>query len=95
MSPTVQRIPVFTVDGQRLFREGITLGLSRYQDIEIICGCASTFVVLLSIDDPFETGIDIRRMIATRFPKTAVITLTSNPSDDKLLQAIKGGAVVI
>ena len=104
MRPAVQRITVFIVDGQRLFREGITLGLSHYQDIEVIGGCASTFdvsslikalspnIVLLSIDDPFLTGIDIGRMIATRFPETAVIALTSNPADDKLLQAIKAGA---
>ena len=104
MIPLERKITVFIVDGQRLFREGLTLGLSRYQDIEITGGCASTFdvsslimafspkVVLLSIDDTFQTGIDVGRMIATRFPDTAVITLTSNPTDDKLSQAIKAGA---
>lgn len=98
------KITVFIVDSQRLFRDGITLGLSQYRDIEITGGCDCTFdvssiittfsprVILLSIDDPFQTGIDIGRMIAIRFPETSVIALTSNPSEDKFLQAIKVGA---
>jgi len=102
--PGVQKITVFIVDGQLLFREGIALGLSKYQDIEIMGGCAFTFdvaslitafsprVVLLSIDDPFQTGTDVGRMIATRFPETSVIALTSNPNDEKFLLALKTGA---
>ncbi len=102
--PVAQKITVFIIDGQLLFREGITLGLTQYQDIEILGGCAFTFdvaslitafspkVVLLSIDDPFQTGIDIGRMIATRFTETSVIALTSNPTDDKFMQALKTGA---
>jgi len=92
------------MDGQRLFREGLTLGLSRFQDIEITGGCSTSYdisslimafspkIVLLSIDDTFQMGIGIGRMITTRFPDTSVITLTSNPTDEKLSQAIKAGA---
>ena len=101
----MDRITVFIVDRQTLFRDGIAHGLSTYQDIEVVGGCASTDdalglieafapnVVLLSVDDTFQRGLDLGRQIATRCPVSGVIALTSNADDDQLFQAIKGGVV--
>jgi DNA-binding NarL/FixJ family response regulator len=101
----VDKTTVFIVDKQTLFREGIAHGLSAYHDIEIAGGCASADdalglieafspnVVLLSIDEPFQRGLDLGRQIAIRCPGTSVIALASNPDDDQLFQAIKGGVV--
>jgi len=99
----MERITVFIVERQTLLREGIAHGLSVFQDIEVEGGCASTDdalslieafspnVVLLSVDDPFQRGLDLGRQITTRCPGSAVIALASNPDDDQLFQAIKGG----
>jgi len=101
----MEKITVFIVDKQTFLREGIAHGLSLYQDIEVVGGCAPTDdalslieafspnVVLLSVDEPFQRGLDLGRQIATRCPGTAVIALASNPDDDQLFQAIKGGIV--
>lgn len=101
----MDRISVFIVDRQALFRDGIAHGLAIYRDIEVVGGCASTDdalglieafapnVVLLSVDDTFQRGLDLGRQIATRCPVAAVVALTSNADDDQLFQAIKGGVV--
>ena len=101
----VERTTVFIVDRQALFRDGVAHGLSIYPDIEVVGGCASSDdalglieafspnVVLLSVDDQFQRGLDLGRQITTRCPGAAVVALTSNAHDDQLFQAIKSGAV--
>jgi len=67
----MEKITVFIVDKQTFLREGIAHGLSLYQDIEVVGGCAPTDdalslieafspnVVLLSVDEPFQRGLDL------------------------------------
>jgi DNA-binding NarL/FixJ family response regulator len=105
MKPAAEKIAVYIVDSQRLFREVATLGLSRYQDIEVTGGCDfsedvqilinvfSPKVVLLSFDDQFQRGLDLVRQITTGCPVAEVVALSSNTNDAQLFQAIKSGLV--
>jgi DNA-binding NarL/FixJ family response regulator len=105
MKPAAEKIAVYIVDSQRLFREVATLGLSRYQDIEVTGGCDlskdvqilievfSPKVVLLSVDDHFQRGLDLGRQITTGCPVVDVVALSSNTNDAQLFQAIKSGLV--
>jgi DNA-binding NtrC family response regulator len=105
MKPAVEKLAVYIVDSQRLFREIATLGLTHYQDIEVTGGCDfsedvkvlidvfSPKVVLLSVDDHFERGLDLGRKITTGCPVVDVVALSSNANDAQLFQAIKSGLV--
>jgi DNA-binding NarL/FixJ family response regulator len=101
----VDKITVFVVDRQALYRQGIKQGLSASKDIEVVGDCApgpeavtlieafSPNVALLDVDLPLLRGLDLGRQITTRCPRVAVMALTSYPDDDQLFQAIKSGAV--
>jgi DNA-binding NarL/FixJ family response regulator len=101
----VERITVFVVDRQALYRQGIRQGLSAHKDIDVVGDCApgaealalieafNPNVALLDVDLPLLRGLDLGRQITTRCPRVAVMALTSYPDDDQLFQAIKSGAV--
>jgi len=99
------KIGVFIVSQQFLFRQGIEHSLSSMEDIEI-SGTAevnselpSTLdtllpdVALMDIDGPSDGGLTLARRIKQRLPNIGVIVLTSNPSDAQLFQALKAQAV--
>jgi DNA-binding NarL/FixJ family response regulator len=101
----VDRITVFVVDRQTLYRHGIRQGLTASKDIEVVGDCApgpealalveafTPNVVLLDVDLPLLRGLDLGRQITTRCPRVIVVALTASPDDDQLFQAIKSGAV--
>ena len=99
------KIGVFIVSQQFLFRQGIEHSLSGMEDIEV-SGTAevngelpSTLdtllpdVALVDIDGPSDNGITLARRIKQRLPNIGVIVLTSNPNDAQLFQALKAQAV--
>ena len=102
----MEKITVFIVDRQALYRQGIRQGLaSCAKDIEVMGDCApgpealalveafSPNIALIDVDLPLLRGLDLSRQITTRCPRVAVMALTSNPDDDQLFQSIKSGAV--
>lgn len=98
------KIQVFIVTQQFLFRQGIEHSLSGMPDIEISGaaevseGVLSTIdnlppdVALVDIDASSDTGLTLARKIKQRSPNIGVILLTSNPNDVQLFQALKAQA---
>ena len=97
----MDKIQVFIISQQFLFRQGIEHSLSHVKDL-IISGAAevndevlSTIdtlppdVALVDIDGSSDNGLTLARRIRQRSPSIAVIVLTSNPSDAQLFQALK------
>jgi len=98
------KIQVFILSQQFLFRQGIEHALSPVEDIEV-SGAAevsdevlSTIdnlppdVAIVDIDAPSDSGLVLARRIKQRLPNIGVIVLTSNPSDPQLFQALKAQA---
>ncbi len=98
------KIQVFIVSQQFLFRQGIEYALSPIEDIEISGtteandGVLSAIdnlppdVALVDIDDSSDRGLTLARKIRQRSPNIAVIVLVSNPDDVQLFQALKAQA---
>lgn len=101
----MEKITVFIIDKQTLYRQGIRQALSAGDDLNIVGECAPSTeavglveafmpsVVLLDVDLPLLRGLDLGRQITTRCPNVAVIALTSSPDDEQLFQAVRTGVV--
>ncbi len=98
------KIQVFILSQQSLFRQGIEHALLSMEDIEI-SGAAeaneemlSTMdalppdVAILDIDALADSGLILARKIKQRLPNIGVIVLNSNPNDAQLFQALKAQA---
>ncbi|MFC2067764.1 LuxR C-terminal-related transcriptional regulator [Chloroflexota bacterium] len=95
---------VIIVDKQPFFRGGVRQALSTQSDF-IILDCApdqtlfelieanSPNVLLLDIDYPSLSGLEVGRKIARHYPSTRLIILSSRITDDQLFEVIKIGAV--
>jgi len=100
----VDKIVVTIVDKQALFRVGVCHALSQQPDFEVF-DCAPNEnpialieanppdVLLLDIDYPSLSGLELARKIALHYPTTKVIILTYKPDDKQLFEIIKAGAV--
>jgi len=100
-----EKLSIFIVDKQPIFRQGLCQALSSYQDMEVVGECEPTDnvwslieslspdIALVDIGTHSLAGFSVVRQIATRCPRVAVVILTPNPHDDQLFQAIKSGAV--
>ncbi len=100
----MKRIKVMIADRQTYFREGLHQALSQEPDFKLLdCDPAynlltvveaeSPDVLLLGIDYSLAGGVQLCREIARHFPSTKVVMLTSNPTNDELVEVIKSGAV--
>ena len=95
---------VMIIDKQLFFRDGMRQALSQQCDFKIL-DCApdngllelievnSPDVVLLDIDFPALSGLQLGRKITQRYPNTKVIMLSPNVSDEELSGVIETGAV--
>jgi len=100
----VDKIVVTIIDKQALFRVGVRHALSQQPGFEVF-DCApgenpialieanSPNVLLLDIDYPSLSGLELAREIALHCPTTKVIILTYKPDDKQLFEIIKAGAV--
>lgn len=95
---------VMIVDKQALFRTGVCQALSEQTEFELsdcdpnqdpmgLIEANSPGVLLLDIDYPSLSGLDLARKVVLRFSGTRVIMLSSNPGDKQLFEVIKTGAV--
>jgi len=100
----VNGITVVIIDKQAFFRAGVRQALSQQSDFKILdCDPAdeplelietnSPDVVLLDIDFPALSGLELGRKIARRYPNTRAVMLSPNPNDEELFEVIKTGAV--
>jgi len=100
----MEKIKVFILSSQSLFRQGVQHSLTSKGGIEIsgeaevsdevVATMESLLpdVALVDIDAPSESGLKLARRIRQRLPNIGVVVLTSNPDDDQLFQAIKAQA---
>ena len=98
------KIRVFIVSQQFLFRQGIEHSLSSTKDIEIsgttevndkVLSAIDTLppdVALVDIDSPADDSLTLARKIKQRSPNIGLIVLTSNPNDTQLFQILKAQA---
>ena len=98
------KIQVFVISQQSLFRNGIHHSLSDLPDISIsgnsdindgILGVIDNMppdVALMDIDISTEAGLSLARKIKQHAPSIAIIFLASNPNDEQLFEVLKGQA---
>jgi two-component system, NarL family, response regulator DegU len=99
-----EKIQVFIISQQSLFRYGIQQSLSNLADLtvagtsDINDGVLASIdnlppdVALLDIDGSAEAGLTLARKIKQRSPSIAIVVLASNPNDDQLFEVLKGQA---
>jgi len=99
----MDKIVVAIVDKQALFRVGVRHALSQQPDFEVF-DCAPSEnpialiesnppdVLLLDIDYPSLSGLELAQKIALHYPLSKVIILTYKPDDKQLFEIIKVGA---
>jgi len=101
----MDKIRVFTISNNALFRQGLRQAISQSEDIEIVSESDisdkaleivmsfSPEIVLLDIGLPLLTGLHLGRQITQRSPAISTIILAPyNIDDAQLFQAIKSGA---
>jgi len=98
------KIQVFVVSQQSLFRQGIEHSLSPEDDIQILGATEVNDEVLkaidnlppdvaiLDIDGPSDSSLTLARQIKQRLPNIGIIVLTSNPNDAQLFETLKAQA---
>ena len=62
---------------------------AKTSDKELIIKIIPADVVILDVDGPSENGLGLVQRLKQRLPSVGIIVLTSNPSDDRLLQAVE------
>jgi two-component system, NarL family, response regulator DegU len=100
----LEKIQVFIISQQSLFRQGIQHSLSNLPDIsvmgtsEINDNILNTMdnlppdVALMDIDASAENGLVLARKIKVHSPSIAIVILASNTNDEQLFEVLKGQA---
>jgi len=100
----MEKIGVFVIDNNTIFREGLRQSLARTEDIEALGDSGiddealelvmsfSPEIVLVDIGVPLLNGLNLARQITQRSPGISVIVLTPYDTDEYLFQAVKSGA---
>ena len=100
----MEKIGVFVVDNNTIFREGLRQSFASIEDITVVgetdideealelVMSFSPEIVLLDIGAPLLTGLNLARQITQRSPGTSVIVLAPYDNDEHLFQAVKSGA---
>jgi len=98
------KIRIFIVSHQSLFRQGIEHLLATVEDMEVsgaaginedvvsVIETTPPDVALVDIDAPDDSGLNLARKIKQSLPNIGIIALTSNYSDAQLFQALKAQA---
>lgn len=100
----MNRVQVLIVDDHPLFRRGVRWSLENEPDILVVgeAGDGQTAVqqadllvpdvVLIDINMPQMSGLEVTRILKRRHPQTGVIILTMHEDDEQLFHAIRVGA---
>jgi DNA-binding NarL/FixJ family response regulator len=100
----MDKIRVFIIDRQPLFRQGIRSGLSKVAGIDVvgekgveeevlpIIETLTPDVVLVDVDYPSLNGLKLCRKIKQLLASAAVIMLTPQVGDEQFFEAIKSQA---
>jgi len=100
----VDRIQILVVDDHPLFRRGIRWSLENEHDLLVVAEAADgqaaiqqvdllmPDVVLVDINIPHMSGLEVTRILKRRHPQIGVIILTMHEDDEQLFHAIRVGA---
>jgi len=100
----VNRIEVLIVDDHPLFRRGIRWSLEEERDIRVVgeasdaqeamraADMLSPNVVLLDLNLPGMSGLELCRVLKRRHPQAAIVVLTMHEDDEQLFSSIRVGA---
>jgi len=100
----MNRIRLLIVDDHEIVRLGLRTLLEGESDLQVIAEAGTAEealtqlnyhhpdVVILDIQLPGRSGLDICREIVQRFPQTRVVMLTSSVNDGFVIEALRAGA---
>jgi DNA-binding NarL/FixJ family response regulator len=96
------------VDDHPLFRQGVRAALSAYDDINVVAEAASgeealqwledatpsqePSLVLVDLNLPQMTGLELTRQIRHQYPRIGVVMLSMHESDEAAFNALQAGA---
>jgi two-component system nitrate/nitrite response regulator NarL len=97
-------IRILLIDDHTLFRSGLRLLLNRQSDFEVVAEAADGIeglkrarelrpdVVLLDLNMPGLSGLEVLQILSQDLPDCAVIILTVSEEGDELAEALRHGA---
>jgi two-component system, NarL family, response regulator DegU len=97
-------INLLIVDDHPLFRQGVRWSLNDEQDIKVIGDMATAEealefvslsppdVMLVDVDLPQMTGIELTRRLHRTYPNLGVIVLSTHENDEQAFNALRAGA---
>ncbi|MDQ7024996.1 MAG: response regulator transcription factor [Anaerolineae bacterium] len=100
MMTTTNQIRIIIVDDNRVVREGLSIFLKIFEDLDFVgearsgaeavklCDELKPDVVLMDIQMPKMTGIEATKIISEKYPNIKIIGLTSLPSTSPQQQEI-------
>ena len=100
----MEKIGVFVVDNNTIFREGLRQSFASIEDITVVgetdideealelITSFSPEIVLLDIGIPLLTGLNLARQITQHSPGISIVVLAPYDNDEYLFQAVKSGA---
>jgi len=101
----MEKINIVLVDDHQVVRDGVKSLLSEFQDIRIMGEADSAHslfqvlnnhpqpdVIILDINLPDQSGIEVTRQLKQKYPSIRVLILTMYNSEEYIFNAIKAGA---